>query len=193
MCNQRLKRNEQMNHDATARDLAGPSSHTRKDSLVRLTDEQVIALLEEYCTRNSGGAGEFDSAVVELELEAVRRNLDIRAVLERTPPALALERCRYWMRRGHVDAAVRCMWDVSALGAWRLYVDILRIEVSDARLFLLHALLRVIETVQYGEYAARQRDEFLSESKLEYEEMETFLRSCLAAHFDDWMMYRRRL
>lgn len=52
---------------------------------------------------------EFDRAIVDLELEALRRGIPIDGPVERTPPALALERCRYWLGRGDVDAAARCM------------------------------------------------------------------------------------
>jgi hypothetical protein len=182
-----------MDHEAAVHDLGGPTPPTRNEPLGRLTDEQVIGLLEEYRTRTSDAAGEFDSVIIELELEAVRRKLDLDSALERTPPELALERCRHWIWRRHVRAAARCMWDVSALGAWLLFFDIQRIEASATRRSLLHALLRVVETVRFGEDTARQRAEMLADMQLESDELDAFLRSCLAAHFNQWMMYHTKL
>jgi hypothetical protein len=174
-----------MNHDTPVHDH---DMDTRPNPrFANLTDGQITTLLEEYRTRDDVAEGEFDTIIVDLELEAVRRNVPVPAVFERMPPGLALERCRYWIREGHVDGAVRCMWDLSLLGAWRLFVEIKAIEVTEARLFLLQALLLFIDTVRYGKEAAGERAHQLAQCGFSYEEDDVYLQSTLDAHFADWM------
>jgi hypothetical protein len=175
-----------MNHDTPVHDHDMDIDTSPNPRFAKLTDGQITTLLEEYRTRDDA-AGEFDSIIVDLELEAVRRNVAVPAVYERMPPGLALERCRYWIREGHVDGAARCMWDLSILGAWRLFVEIRAIEVTEARLFLLQALLLFIDTVRYGKEAAGERAHQLARCGFDHDEDDLYLQSTLASHFADWM------
>jgi hypothetical protein len=166
---------------------AGGASSTPPAATTHISDDQLQELLYGYRSRRPRRAGEFDSAIIELELEAIRRGMIVDGPRERTPTDLALERCRYWLRAGHVDAAAHLMWDLSPLGAWRVFREVQRISVTSARLLLQGYLLFVIDTTRYGTEAALQRREMAEEGRLDEEEMDAYLRACLDAHFSDWM------
>jgi hypothetical protein len=188
-----------MDHDAPVQDMDGSgttssdnlSDHARNDALAGLSDELIVTLLEEYRARTTV-AGEFDAAIIELELEAVRRNLQLPAMLELMPPGLALVRCRYWLGRGNTERAAQCMWDLSMLGALRLYDDIHREWTDDVRVSLMESLLYVLDTGRFGGGVPQQRAALVNRSMMDKCEIEAFLRSALHAHFNDWMMFRSR-
>jgi hypothetical protein len=51
----------------------------------------------------------------------------------------------------------------------------------------MQALLLFIYTVRYGRQAADERAHQLAQCGFSYDEDDVYLRSTLAAHFDDWM------
>jgi hypothetical protein len=205
MCNHALKGPGPMNREDTPRQADGAPRratavhHPNRDdddppathSPARLlADLDLTLFLDDYRVRNARAAGVFDAAIVELELEAMRRGLQLDGPTEQTPPELALDRCRHWLQRGHVDAVAACMWDLAPLGLWQVYLLVRAVEVNGARMFLLQCLLHVVDTLRLGSECAAGRGESLDRSGMDYAGIEAYLCACLDAHFHDWMLFR---
>jgi hypothetical protein len=188
MCNQRLK-GKRMSKQENPPDAEGTSPFAGSQ-LRNLSDAQVIGLLGDYRTRAPEHAGAFDAAIVELELEAVRRRIPIDGAPEITPPALALQRCRHWIERGRYDAAAHCFWHLAPLGAWQISQEVQSILEQETRLYLMRYMLFVLDTFRLGGAVALMRIDLTEHSDMSADLREAYLRSCITAHFAEWMMCR---
>jgi hypothetical protein len=151
-----------------------------------VNDAQVVSLLgmvRSFDFSSDENFGGLVSEVVELELEAARRGLQLDSRREPIPAALAAVRCRTYIDRGDVDNAARCMWDMDAAGMWLMFRHVRSLMVTAARLFLCERLLYVIDTRCLGTDAAVQRSRQLAGSGLEDRELDAYLEQCITAHF----------
>jgi hypothetical protein len=167
-------------------DDAAPHDEPVTSKYAQVDDAQVVSLLGLVRTFDFSADEDFGglaSEVVELELEAARRGLQLDSRREPIPAALAAVRCRTYIDRGDVDNAARCMWDMDAAGMWLTFRHVRSLMVTAARLFLCERLLYVIDTRCLGTDAAVQRSRQLAGSGLEDRELDAYLEQCITAHF----------
>jgi hypothetical protein len=152
-----------------------------------LDDRGITDLLADLRERAATGAAdphEVEPAIAELEAEAARRGLELPAVREVIPPALAFSRFEAALARDATFVAGEALGSCDASGLWRAYRRVRAHAHAGLRIFLLRRILFCVEWGVYGEARARQRFHRLSHAtQLNDDEYEAYLVQCLDALF----------
>lgn len=154
-------------------------------SPAELDDRQVLDLLDDLRERAATTSRDdeaFIPAIVELELEAARRNLAVQGPHERIPARVALERFRTACERRDFEAAGKAIFYMDAAGLWYAYRRAKEQGHIAVRLHLLDRVQFCIESGVLGEERARERRARLSRAThLSDEDYEAYLVQCIDA------------
>lgn len=127
----------------------------------RVSDEGVVGLLADVRRRvgtsRAARARRYAAALLELELEAVRRDLPVPGVHEPMAPPVARQKLAPALRAGDDDAFAQIAACLDIDGLWRAYRLALDLPCRAARLRALEQVAWQMDVRLYGVDAAGRR------------------------------------